>query len=54
MDKRKITENEWDLINAIRNFRKSMHNPSFELEWYALKLFETLMYDYDDVNDSVK
>jgi hypothetical protein len=50
MDNRKgrkefVTEKEWDLIEAIRNYRNAMHNPSLELEWFALKLFENLLYD---------
>ena len=48
MEKRNVTEKEWDLIEAIRNYKKSMHNPSFELEWYALQLFENLLYDNDN------
>ena len=48
IEKRNLTEKEWDLIEAIRNYKKSMHNPSFELEWYALRLFENLLYDNDN------
>jgi hypothetical protein len=43
--KREITEAEWDLIESIRNFKKSKHNPSYETEFYAQKNFENLMYD---------
>ena len=41
----KLNEKEKELIEAIQNYRKSKHNPSTELEWYALRLFESLMYD---------
>ena len=40
----KLTEQERELIEAIRNYRNSKHNPSLELEWWALKLFEKLLY----------
>jgi hypothetical protein len=39
----KLTEKEKELIEAIRNFLKSKHNPSIELEFYARELFEKLM-----------
>ena len=48
MEKRVLTDKEWELIVAIRNYKNSMHNPSEQLEWYALKLFENLMYDNDE------
>jgi hypothetical protein len=53
MDKNKLrkeylNEKEWDLIESIRNYKKSMHNSSIELEWFALQLFENLLYDNDD------
>jgi len=48
MEKRILTEKEWELIETIRNYKKSMHNPSQQLEWYALKLFENLLYDTDN------
>ena len=31
---KKITEKEWELIEALRNFRNSKHNPSVQLELY--------------------
>lgn len=43
-----LTEQEFDLLEAIRNYRKSKHNPSWQLEEYAQELFNELMYDYDD------
>jgi len=47
MEKRSLTDKEWELIEAIRNYRNSKHNPSQQLEWYALQLFENLLYDED-------
>ncbi|GHT73495.1 hypothetical protein AGMMS50262_04670 [Bacteroidia bacterium] len=47
MEKRNLTEQKWELIETIRNYKKSKHNPSQELEWYAVKLFENLLYDND-------
>jgi len=48
MEKINLTEKEWELIEAIRNYKNSRHNLSQQLEWYALKLFENLMYDAED------
>jgi len=53
MEKRKlrkeyVTESEWDLIETIRNYKNSMHNPSLELEWFARQLFENLLYDNEN------
>ena len=48
MEKKILTEKEWDLIQAIRNYKKSQHNPSEQLEWYAVMLFENLLYDNED------
>jgi ribosomal protein S21 len=39
----KLTEEERELIEAIRNFRKSQHNYSFFLELHARELFEELL-----------
>lgn len=41
----KFTNEERDLIEAIRNFKNSKHNYSYNLERYARDLFEKLMYD---------
>ena len=43
----KLTEKEKDLIETIRLFKKSKHNPSKSLEWYATRLFEELLYEED-------
>lgn len=37
----KLTEKE--LIEAIRNYLKSKHNPSISLEYYVRELFERMM-----------
>ena len=50
MEKRILTEKEWELKEAIRNYKKSKHNPSIELEWYVLKLFENLVYDNNNLS----
>lgn len=43
MDKPKqITEKEWELIDALRNFRNSRHNPSIQLELYIDRLVDEL------------
>lgn len=39
------SEKELDLLEAIRNYRKSLHNKSSVLEEYAHELFNELMYD---------
>jgi len=45
MQKILLTDTELELIEAIRNFKKTKHNPSIELEWYINKLFDKLMYE---------
>lgn len=47
-DKFKFTEEERELIEAIRDYKKSLHNPSFELEVEANMLFQNLMYGDDN------
>lgn len=39
---RQITEKEWELIEALRNFRNSKHNPSVQLELYIDELVDEL------------
>lgn len=41
----KLTEQEKELIEAIRNFKRSRHNPSHELEIWIVRLFEKLLYE---------
>ncbi len=43
--KKEITEQENDLIEAIRNYKSSYHNKSKELRRYAIILFEEMIYD---------
>ncbi len=45
---RKLSEKEWELIEALRNFRKSRHNPSIELELFVDYLYENLKEKDDD------
>lgn len=40
--KQELTEKEWELIQALRNFRKARHNPSLALEAYIDELVDTL------------
>ncbi len=40
--KKEITEKEWELLEALRNFRKSKHNPSVQLELYIDQLVDEL------------
>lgn len=39
---KRITETEWELIEALRNFRKSKHNPSRQLELFIDELVDKL------------
>jgi hypothetical protein len=48
MNKSVLTEKENELIEAIRNYKNSKHNPSKELELYAIRLFELLLYEEDE------
>lgn len=41
---KEITEQENDLIEAIRNYKKSFHNKSKELRRYAKILFDEMIY----------
>lgn len=40
---KEITEQENDLIEAIRNYRNSLHNESKELRRYAKILFDEMI-----------
>ncbi len=40
---RELSEEEKELIAAIRNYRNSLHNESKRLKWYARDLFEELL-----------
>lgn len=37
-----LTELEWELIQALRNFRKSYHNKSIQLELFIDELVDKL------------
>lgn len=43
--KKEITEKEWELIEALRNYRKSKHNPSIQLELFIDQLIDELKED---------
>jgi hypothetical protein len=43
-----LTEDERDLIESIRNFRKSYPNGYPELLWYVQELFDKLIDPFDD------
>jgi|GEM_PF-381027 len=45
-----ITEKGRELIEAI-NFRRSKHNPSQQLEKWAIVIVENMMYDDDEEED---
>ena len=45
---RKITEKEWELTTALRNFRKAKHNPSIQLELYIDQLVDELKETDED------
>lgn len=40
---RDLTEKEWDLIEAIRNYKKAYPNGREELEWYINILLNELL-----------
>ncbi|MDE6392458.1 MAG: hypothetical protein K2L59_04220 [Muribaculaceae bacterium] len=40
--KKEITEKEWELIEALRNYRRARHNPSLALENYIDVLVDEL------------
>lgn len=44
----KVTEEEEELLTAIRNYVRSFPNGDPELRWYAEKLFGIMMDTYRD------
>ena len=40
---RELTEKEWDLIESIRNYKKSFPNGQVNLKWYIYELLAELM-----------
>jgi len=49
MEKRVLTAKEWELIETIRNFKKTQsYNYSFQLELYVRELFEKILREGED------
>jgi hypothetical protein len=46
--KKEISEKEWELLEALRNFRNSKHNPSKELELFIDHLVDDLKEKDDE------
>lgn len=44
----KVTEEEGELLTAIKNYVRSFPNGDPELRWYAEKLFDIMMDTYRD------
>lgn len=40
--KKDLTELEWELIQALRNYRKSYHNKSIQIELFIDELVDKL------------
>lgn len=51
MEKVKLTEKEFDLIMAIRNYKNSYPNGYPEIRWYIEKLFNELMAEAENEED---
>jgi hypothetical protein len=45
MEEKKLDEKLRELADAVKNFKQSKHNPSYDLEVYARELFEEIMRD---------
>lgn len=43
-----ITEKEWELVTALRNFRNSKHNTSYQLELFIDQLVDELKEKDED------
>lgn len=50
MEKVKLTEKEYDLIMAIRNYGKSYPDGYPEIRWYIERLFNELMAEAEEKN----
>jgi hypothetical protein len=48
MERKVLTEQEWELIETIRNLKNSKHNYSYQLEEYARELFDRML---DEIKD---
>lgn len=51
MVKTSLTEKEFDLIEAIRNYKKSYPNGYPEIRWYIEKIFNELMAEAENETD---
>lgn len=51
MVKTSLTEKEFDLIEAIRNYKKSYPNGYPEIRWYIEKIFNELMAEAENEMD---
>lgn len=51
MVKTSLTEKEFDLIEAIRNYKKSYPNGYPEIRWYIEKIFNELMAEAENDTD---
>jgi hypothetical protein len=43
MEEIQLTDKEEELIEAIRNLKRSRHNPSIELELYVRQLIDEIL-----------
>ena len=43
-----LTEKERELIEVVRNYKNSKHNPSKTLEMYVKQLFDELLFENED------
>ena len=48
MEKVTLTEKEYDLIMAIRNYKKSYPNGDPEILWYIERLFNELLDEREE------
>lgn len=51
MEKVTLTDKEFDLIMAIRNYKKSYPNGYPEIRWYIEKLFNELIAEIEENSD---
>lgn len=51
MEKVTLTDKEFDLIMAIRNYKKSYPNGYPEIRWYIEKLFNELIAEIEENDD---
>ena len=51
MEKLKLTDKEFDLIMAIRNYKNSYPNGYPEIRWYIEKLFNELLAEAENEDE---